>query len=505
MFDSQTAQTHMLPLAAQHTPCSLFRLSATHHDADHLYAPALTLQDSRTILMLPSFSDGPISFGLAIAERLSSSSSVTATNRTIGKFIHDHSNGKLIFLFMDVISNLVEITSYSINNRTIRTSISALFDHQKFLDAISTRQTAGLSMAAVLHSTIYLSRAEESCACQTKAEHTSINCTCIVAQSGFQSSKDYISKLKDSSYVQGSFYGSVSIALLTDGKEVFSKSLMCSSHLLVHKDAQRQHYMVEWALSSCAQKTDYNPLVAIASEIMNINRSCSFPSKAAALGDEMSDSLKLTQCESYSPESPVGIDTFASKLTCGVEIMGEPSVLKLQNEVGVESSSENMVDDGELDFEVHDLMKEASDEVGGMNSNEILQASNGALAEAIAVSVSGSASMSNLSTSEENTSYRSKSLAVLAPAAQVQSCTLEAETIMKAMEMERYEKVERRKARNRESAKRSNEKKKQHVTSLKAELEEVGKKESCLRAKEKLLREENTKLRIQMRREKLVI
>lgn len=60
---------------------------------------------------------------------------------------------------------------------------------------------------------------------------------------------------------------------------------------------------------------------------------------------------------------------------------------------------------------------------------------------------------------------------------------------------ERRRKAELRKARNRESAQRSNHKRKMMIQALKDDIAAASSREMCLRAREKMLREENTELR----------
>lgn len=60
---------------------------------------------------------------------------------------------------------------------------------------------------------------------------------------------------------------------------------------------------------------------------------------------------------------------------------------------------------------------------------------------------------------------------------------------------DRRRKAELRKARNRESAQRSNHRRKMRIQALKNDIAAAAKREMILRAKEKMLREENSTLR----------
>ncbi|PXF40102.1 hypothetical protein BWQ96_10200 [Gracilariopsis chorda] len=507
MFESDAHALEMLTFAASDKGTTLFDLSIQTEDTSDAYANSFAVHERHRALILPSFSNGAISVGFGVADRITSSTTFACKQRYVGKIARDDSTGSIFFIAIDPSLNLVEITTYSLFSPTCRAHTFSLYHQHKFMLALRNCRHTSFSNEAVGPSLIYFYEAIETRPCRACNTTDAPACSCSIAFIQKKHPLDSVAEISNMACYTGDFRGTARLSLHSNNATMFSSNYTSSSSLSFLQDYEKQREMIEWALKTLSEHHQVNPLKLIMAEAAAMRSRFvtatdtfllssiteSILSRPIRFDDSANETLQREQADmaSSSPvliapmhsmndiEPSTGMNAgFGTALAHLAALSTDPQVRHAMNTYLTANSNNLLCDSTE-----------------SISIDQILQPQPPLQAVEMMSPITGNDSCSSQS-ANERPSTANRTLPVLAPAPVVQSpSSFGAEATKNQIDEDRRRRLELRKARNRESAQRSNLKKKLQMQKLKNELAEAAKHEAGLRAQEKSLREENMRLR----------
>lgn len=492
-FECNEKEADMLKYAVADQFVTLADFQVNTRDTPDPYANSFRVCEQHRVLLLPSFSTGSLSVGFGVNERITSSSTFACRERYTGRIVRDDHNGTVLFIAEDDNINMVEVSFFSLCSTTQREHKFLIFHRSKFRSAIRSIRTK-YSHKAVKNSLMYYYHAIEGRSCPNCGKN---NCFCRLAIQPKRHPLDRESELANVSSYTGHYGGVASLGLYTKGSNVFLARYNASSGIRINADFSTQQKLALWALCSAAQKRPVNPVKLIMSEAANMKNRVVTATDTfllASLAEEVVDPPSDRDTGNAG-----AMMTAADMLSDGIPAPGVAvggAIAQMSAVAGLGG------------FDINSFLGDVCDLTAGGDLDFIDVGLSDGLSDGPSSTTPSSESVKRVgdvdmttAVSDSHEAVAVNGLAQAAPAVKRAARPLlpaaqEEDGATDDGEMdERRRKAELRKARNRESAQRSNLKRKMQIQKLKDEMDAATTRENYLRAKEKMLREENLSLR----------
>lgn len=517
----------MLQFAVTDQSVMMAELEFHTERSDHPQANNYRVAEKHRTLILPSFSTGAISVGFGIRERIASSSSFSCRERHTGRIARDDANGSLLFLVEDPNLNIVEITSYNICTPTNRGAVSALFQADLFKEALATMRTPHFDVEALKKALIYFYHSAESRPCPQCGAASPAPCPCKLPLDPKRHPLDRDADIRNIVSYTGTYHGMASLGLYKKGKPVFSSKYASSSSVQFTSDFVNQQKLSLWALCAAAQTKDVNPIKIILSEaaamkgrfvtatdtflLHRIVESVTSTENGEETLRALAASKHLIPSNDF-PVSAIGLSGALAHMSSvsttlpGVDAnsfmagFSHSHVTRSPSHVTGVADAEESVNQRSRgsDSKATSVGPSLSDDFTAPGDSTVMDMMDMELGDTALDMSQPLPPMPHLCGQGTTMAHPKQPLMVrpvtLAPARKDDEATRAKEKAQAELEEQRR-KIELRKARNRESAHRSNLKRKMQIQKLKDEIEAANSRETYLRAREKMLREENMSLR----------
>lgn len=547
----------MLQYAVSDQFVSLIDFSFTTYDTLDPYANRYCVGERHRVLLLPSFSTGAISVGFGVNERISSASSFACRERYTGRIVRDDHLGTSLFMAEDLNLNLVEVQYLNLVSPVHRENVFCLFHRKKFRKALQSINT-NFDHNAMKEALVYYCYSVEGRPCSKCGDLVSCTCKLAVApkrhpldsESELRNLTSYTGQYQGvvtlSLYEKGksvflSNYKATSCINLTSDtitRQKLALWALCSAVQkvevnpvkLILNEAEALKTRPSTATDAFLLKSVAESLVSEAEEESPngaVSKAVTQLIKSSVEGVINESTPKiglgnmLVRVASAAQSNGVDLSSFlrldANSSSQATDLLSSMGVSLLPTLLNSNSNTDPL----STSHSTSEAKTAAScDESISMGDVE-MEDSPEAVAEADGKEDSGSSSDANMSPSLTSTGPNSSSepsvvahsaaaavpadaisknvpsvstgrpLVALAPAGFGDGISKDKDGEMD----DRRRKMELRKARNRESAHRSNQRRKMQIQKLKEEIEAANTKEANLRAREKMLREENMSLR----------
>ncbi|KAI0567638.1 Basic-leucine zipper [Gracilaria domingensis] len=302
----------------------------------------------------------------------------------------------------------------------------------------------------------------------------------------------------------GTFRGTATLTLCSNGALVFSSTYSSCSFLSFYQDPHIKRELIEWALKYVSQQDEINPLKLVMAEAAGMKSRFVTATDTFLLASIAESILSKPIHFDQPPTSsrrdlPLSVplaDTSMEALMDSLEPStgmgaGFGTAITHLNALSKDPELQQLLSD-QRSLNSNTLLSDSSESV---SFETLLDTTTAPQNARVSYADTGKESSVSSHSGNDTGSHSKRKLAVLAPAPATQGSLSGAEKTKNQIDEERRKRIELRKARNRESAQRSNLRKKMQLQHLKDELEAAAAKEAYLRAKEKTLREENMRLR----------
>ncbi|CAN8066546.1 unnamed protein product [Agarophyton chilense] len=504
-FESDRHHADMFTLAVEDRFSMLFDLSIrTEHTSDP-HANAFAVRERHRALFLPTFSNGPVTVGFGVCDRITSSLTLACRQRYIGKVARDDSRAVVYFLAVDPAIDLLEITTYSMFSATTRAHAFSIFRMQQFMNAVQCIRNGPFCNPRVAAALVYYYEAFETCPCVVCHAADPTLCCCQLPFSTKKHPRDTVTDINNMKLYMGTFSGVAKLTLCSNGAVVFSSSYESHSFINFHNDPQIKRELIEWAMTHIVQERRQDPLTLVMAEAATLKSRFVTATDTFMLASIAESILSKPVRFDHTPPpqhqplplslpmSDASMDAFVNTLEPSTGISaGFGTAVTHLNALSQDPELQQLLSQ-QQSFNSTNMLSDCSESI---SLDALWQTTPPPPLDSPGVHAqTGLDSAICSQNANQVVPSATRRLSVLAPAPCVQSAIPGAEQTKTHMDEERRRRIELRKARNRESAQRSNLRKKMQLQQLKDELEAAAAKEACLRAREKTLRKENMRLR----------
>ena len=447
-------------------------------------SPCHSLDETMHILFVPSFSNGPITVGFQIYERIRTNT-ISTRRLFLSRTVRDDDSGLLFSVSFHETYGLTEINFGQQFSGSFRNHAFMVMQSGMFMDAIEEMRHGSFNHRLFQRALVFGFFSSEQKPCH-KCNNIALNqtCLCPVQVRRRAHPMDFRSDYDNMLTYCGSFSGTCSVGVYWNGVNTFRSQVPSSCVATIRKNNSVFTKLSQWGMSS---HTDGLVMSLTRMQVPHLIQAAIFGGTHDGAGMELSDwILGKTNVETGGTLSEgSAIDAEVSDVHEGGilehchDMFG---VLPETNKIEVFGATTNAMD-LIIDTCLNDTLFSGL-EVEAVHDSpfSIEDHSNN---DTISTPEGGTLVSASQATPRENP--MSSSAALILPAGQV-------ENQLDVMD-EEARKAEVRKLRNRAAAHRSNAKKKAMVEKMKRDLGDAKEREKLLRKRQKALLQENIQLR----------